>query len=126
MAKGKKAEIGRTQRGLLIGIIGDVDTVTGFLLTGIGQRSKAGNSWFVVQKDSTRVESIEEAFSNMIQRSDIGMIMINQFIANDIRHLINRHSSPIPTILEIPSKDHPYDVNKDKVMVRVKQLLGKD
>jgi V-type H+-transporting ATPase subunit F len=40
--------------------------------------------------------------------------------------LINRHEKAIPTIVEIPSKDNPYDPSKDKVMARVTQLLGKD
>lgn len=29
-------------------------------------------------------------------------------IANDIRHLLKSYTQTIPTILEIPSKDHPY------------------
>lgn len=29
-------------------------------------------------------------------------------IANDIRHVIKNYTKTIPTVLEIPSKDHPY------------------
>jgi V-type H+-transporting ATPase subunit F len=40
--------------------------------------------------------------------------------------VINRYNKTMPTIVEIPSKDNPYDPDKDRVMNRVKQLLGKD
>ena len=36
----------------LISIIGDEDTVTGFLLTGIGERNNKGESNFLVVDDS--------------------------------------------------------------------------
>ena len=31
---------------------------------------------------------------------------------------------PIPAVLEIPSKDSPYDPNQDSLLQRVKHLLG--
>eukprot|EP00475_Leptophrys_vorax_P031676 TRINITY_DN4807_c0_g2_i2.p1 TRINITY_DN4807_c0_g2~~TRINITY_DN4807_c0_g2_i2.p1 ORF type:complete len:128 (-),score=42.75 TRINITY_DN4807_c0_g2_i2:63-446(-) len=127
MAGATQAAPAELQKGLLIAIIGDADTVTGFLLAGIGQRgAKGNNNFFVVDGETTRIEMVEEAFNRFTSREDIGIIMINQSIANEIRHLINRHSKAIPTIVEIPSKDNPYDPTKDKVMGRVRQLLGKD
>ena len=33
---------------------------------------------------------------------------------------------PVPAILEIPSKEHPYDPNQDSVLQRVKNVLGGD
>ncbi len=40
--------------GLLVGVIGDEATVTGFLLTGIGERNKKGEANFlIVTKDTT-------------------------------------------------------------------------
>lgn len=30
-------------------------------------------------------------------------------IANDIRHILRDYNKIIPTVLEIPSKDQPYD-----------------
>ena len=41
-------------------------------------------------------------------------------IAEMIRHVIDRHELAIPAILEIPSKDHPYDPNKDSILRRAK------
>ena len=45
-------------------------------------------------------------------------------IANDIRHLLRDYSKTIPTILEIPSKDQPYDPDQDYIMQRVNMMLG--
>jgi len=41
-----------------------------------------------------------------------------------ISHTIDGHTSPIPAILEIPSKDHPYDLNKDSILRRAKGLFS--
>lgn len=37
-----------------------------------------------------------------------------------IRHVIDAHTSPTPAVLEIPSKDHPYDASKDSILRRAK------
>lgn len=73
------------------------------------------------------MEDIENAFKRFTQeRNDIGIVMISQTCANEIRPLIQQLTKPIPTVLEIPSKDTPYESSKDGIMLRVKQLLGKD
>ena len=41
-----------------------------------------------------------------------------------IRTTIDGHTIPIPAILEIPSKDHPYDPNKDSILRRAKGLFN--
>lgn len=41
-------------------------------------------------------------------------------IAEMIRHVIDRYDKPIPAVLEIPSKDHPYDPSKDSILRRAK------
>jgi len=41
-------------------------------------------------------------------------------IAEMIRHVIDRYEEPIPAVLEIPSKDHPYDPTKDSILRRAK------
>ena len=49
----KKGAIG-TKQSLLVGIIGDEATVTGFLLTGAGERNKKGQCNFLqVDKETT-------------------------------------------------------------------------
>ena len=37
-------------------------------------------------------------------------MLINQHVANTIRHLLSNYSKTIPTVLEMPSKDAPYDL----------------
>jgi len=121
----------RGNKPKLLGIIGDEDTVTGFLLTGVGQSSAAGKNYFVVKKD-TKASVIGEAFKDLTSKNEIAIIMINQHIANDIRHLVNNYSKVDnktkvgrkKIILEIPSKDHPYVPAKDPIMKRVMLKLG--
>merc|ERR1719231_1366015 len=90
----------------LIAVIGDEDTVTGFLLAGTGQRDAKGCNYLVVASKTKRSQ-IEQAFNTMTSRADIGIILINQNVANEIRHLLNVYEKITPTILEIPSKEHP-------------------
>lgn len=45
-------------------------------------------------------------------------------VANMIRFLVDSYNKPIPAILEIPSKDHPYDPSHDSVLSRVKYLFS--
>mmetsp|Transcript_15801 Transcript_15801/g.15169 ORF Transcript_15801/g.15169 Transcript_15801/m.15169 type:complete len:117 (-) Transcript_15801:330-680(-) len=111
------------ESGKLIGIIGDEDTVTGFILAGIGHRNVEGQNFMIVKPDTDILE-VEEVFKTLTNRTDIGILLINQSIANDIRALIRENKKAIPTILEIPSKDQPYDPEQDSVMQRVNMMLG--
>ena len=57
-------------------------------------------------KADTEVSVIEETFTTLTQRDDIGILLINQHVAEMIRPLLNEYTQAIPTILEIPSKEH--------------------
>ena len=103
--------------GKLVAVIGDEDTVTGFLLAGVGHRNAEGANFLIVKQD-TELQQIEEAFQKLTDRNDIGIILINQHIANNIRHVLKDYNATIPTVLEIPSKEHPYDPEQDYIMVR--------
>lgn len=72
----------------------------------------------------TTQQAIEQAFKDFTAREDVAVILINQTIASTIRHLIERHTKPIPAILEIPSKDAPYDPSQDSILARVKFMFG--
>lgn len=41
-----------------------------------------------------------------------------------IRDSVDRYQEAFPAVLEIPSKDHPYDPEKDSVLRRVRKLYG--
>lgn len=116
---------GRQQAGL-IAVIGDEDTVTGFLLAGVGHRDKKGSNFFVVDPQKTKIDDIEKAFRTFTSRQDISIVLVNQMVADEIRYLIDEYEEIIPTVLEIPSKDAQYDESKDKIIQRVQKLLGRD
>ena len=67
---------------------------------------------------------IERTFKELTERQDIGILLINQHVANEIRSTLRDYSKLVPTVLEIPSKDYPYDPEKDYIMQRVNMLLG--
>ncbi|KAL3835842.1 hypothetical protein ACJMK2_021304 [Sinanodonta woodiana] len=112
------------QKGRLIAVIGDEDTCTGFLLGGIGEINKKRESNFLVVDKNTSVPDIEEAFRSFLKRDDIAIILIVQNVAEMIRHVIDSHVQPIPAVLEIPSKECPYDASKDSILRRAKGMFA--
>ncbi|KAL6860263.1 H(+)-transporting V1 sector ATPase subunit F [Amphichorda felina] len=80
---------------------------------------------FLVVDSKTETSAIESAFERFTeQRKDIGIVLINQHVAERIRHRIDTYTAAFPAVLEIPSKDHPYDPEKDSVLRRVRRLFG--
>src|ERR1700722_14036020 len=113
------------KQGGLVSIIGDEDTVTGFLLAGIGHRDDKNRvNFLVVDPERTKHEEIVSAFKTFSNRDDVSVILITQTIAQDIRYVLNTYDKVIPTVLEIPSKDKPYREDQDPIMQRVLKLLG--
>ena len=107
----------KVKHTLLIAAIGDESTVTGLLLTGMGERNLKGQAnFFIVEKD-TSDQDIEETVRGWMDRNDIGIILISQNVAERVRQLIVEHDKIIPTILEIPSKGTPYEADKDTIVV---------
>ncbi|CAG8719384.1 2775_t:CDS:2, partial [Acaulospora morrowiae] len=98
-----------------IAVIGDEDSVTGLLLAGIGHVDGTQKNFLVVDS-KTPLSKIEETFIDFTKRKDIAIILINQ-------HAMDEYDQAFPTILEIPSKDHPYDPEKDSVLKRVQRLF---
>ncbi|CCF33481.1 V-type proton ATPase subunit F [Colletotrichum higginsianum] len=109
-----------------LAVIGDEDSVTGLLLAGIGHVSTGADQEknFLVVDNKTETSAIESAFESFTTRKDIGIVLINQHIADRIRHRVDTYTAAFPTVLEIPSKDHPYDPEKDSVLRRVRRLFG--
>ncbi|KAK5998315.1 V-type proton ATPase subunit F [Cladobotryum mycophilum] len=109
-----------------LAVIGDEDSVTGLLLAGIGHVSAGADAQknFLVVDNKTDTAAIESAFETFTERKDIGIVLINQHIADKIRHRVDTYTAAFPTVLEIPSKDHPYDPDKDSVLRRVRRLFG--
>ncbi|XP_064644291.1 V-type proton ATPase subunit F-like [Lineus longissimus] len=115
-----------SQKGRLIAVIGDEDTCTGFLLGGIGEMNKSRQPNFLVVDKNTSVAEIEETFKSFVARDDVAIILINQNVAEMIRYVLDAHNVATPAVLEIPSKDHPYDASKDSILRRAKGMFSVD
>ncbi|KAH9947702.1 vacuolar ATP synthase [Amylocystis lapponica] len=100
------------------------DTITGMLLAGIGNVGQDKKSNFMIVDSKTEVSAIENTFEEFTQRQDIAILLINQHVANMIRPVVDKYEQAFPALLEIPSKDHPYDPSKDSVLKRVQKLFG--
>jgi len=111
-------------KGKLIAVIGDEDTCVGFLLGGIGEINKNRQPNFFVVDKNTSISELEEMFKKFIRRDDIDIILINQNVAEMIRYVIDTHTTPVPAVLEIPSKDHPYDPSKDSILRRARGMFN--
>ncbi|CAG8509174.1 5263_t:CDS:2 [Paraglomus brasilianum] len=107
-----------------VAVIGDEDSVTGLLLAGVGHINTQQKPNFLVVDAKTPLSKIEETFMEFTKRKDIAIVLINQHIADLIRPLVDDHDQAFPTVLEIPSKDHPYDSEKDSVLKRIQRLFG--
>ncbi|EDR16055.1 uncharacterized protein LACBIDRAFT_181240 [Laccaria bicolor S238N-H82] len=108
----------------LIAVIGDEDSITGLLLAGIGHINEHQKKNFLVVDAKTQVATIEAAFQEFTERKDIAILLINQHIAEKIRPTVDKYQQAFPALLEIPSKDHPYDPSKDSILKRVQKLFG--
>ena len=53
-----------------------------------------------------------------------GLIYYCPQVAERIRHRVDTYTAAFPAVLEIPSKEHPYDPEKDSVLRRVRRLFG--
>ncbi|GAB7340042.1 hypothetical protein MBLNU457_6541t2 [Dothideomycetes sp. NU457] len=120
-----------------LAVIGDEDTVTGVLLAGVGRLVSVltlvqhvteppdSQKNYLVVDHKTETSTIEGAFTRFTsERKDIAIVLINQHIADKIRSKVDAYNEAFPSLLEIPSKDHPYDPEKDSVMKRVRKLFG--
>ncbi|TXG72361.1 hypothetical protein EZV62_000940 [Acer yangbiense] len=122
---GERAQI-RTNNSALIAMIADEDTITGFLLAGVGNVDLRRKTNYLIVDSKTTVKQIEDAFKEFTTKDDIGIVLISQYVANMIRFVVDSYNKPIPAILEIPSKDHPYDPAHDSVLSRVKHLFSSE
>ena len=55
------------------------DTVTGFLLAGVGHRTASSTNFLVVKPD-TATAVVEASFTDLTNREDIGIVLINQHV----------------------------------------------
>ena len=108
---------------LLVAAIGDRTTITGLLLTGMGERNNKNQANFMIVDKDTQDSNIDEFLRELLHRSDIGIVLISQNVAERVRNTIVEHEKVLPTVLEIPSKDTPYDAEKDTIVRRAAAIL---
>ncbi|KAI9636690.1 ATPase, V1 complex, subunit F [Dioszegia hungarica] len=108
----------------LLAVIGDEDSITGLLLAGIGHVDQHQKKNFLIVDSKTQTSVIESAFQEFTERKDIAILLINQHVADKIRPSVDKYQAAFPALLEIPSKEHPYDPSKDSVLKRVQKLRG--
>jgi ATP synthase F subunit len=108
---------------LLVAAIGDSATITGLLLTGMGERTERGVQNFLIIERNTTDEMIDAALRGFLARNDVGIVLISQGAAERVRNVILEHEAIIPTILEIPGDDMPYEAVKDPIVVRAARIL---
>eukprot|EP00696_Hemimastix_kukwesjijk_P014055 gnl/Hemi2/27967_TR9234_c0_g1_i2.p2 gnl/Hemi2/27967_TR9234_c0_g1~~gnl/Hemi2/27967_TR9234_c0_g1_i2.p2 ORF type:complete len:127 (-),score=58.01 gnl/Hemi2/27967_TR9234_c0_g1_i2:94-474(-) len=119
-----KKRLATLSSGGLVAIIGDEDTCTGFLLAGIGHTDVDRQKNFMIVDAHTNPASVAEAFVRFTSREDVGILLINQQVADLIRGQLDKFTNPLPAILEIPSKDKPYDRTKDSIMTRITRMFA--
>lgn len=120
----KMAQAALNPDGALVAVIADEDTITGFLLAGVGNVDLRKKTNYLVVDSKTPVKTIESAFKEFTVREDIAIVLISQNVAGLIRHVIDQHQKAVPAVLEIPSKDCPYDPSADSLLCRVKHIFG--
>jgi V-type H+-transporting ATPase subunit F len=80
------------QDGALLAVIADEDTITGFLLAGVGNVDLRKRSNFLVVDSRTTAKQVEQAFREFTSREDVAIVLISQPIANMIRDVVASHS----------------------------------
>ena len=66
---------------------------------------------------------LEDALRGFLNREDIAILLIVQYVADMVRHVIESHQKLTPAILEIPSKEHAYDPSKDFILKRAQVII---
>lgn len=80
------------QDGALLAVIADEDTITGFLLAGVGNVDLRKRSNFLVVDSRTTAKQVEQAFREFTSREDVAIVLISQPIANMIRDVVAAHA----------------------------------
>ncbi|VFQ82600.1 unnamed protein product [Cuscuta campestris] len=77
----------RPNNSALIAMIADEDTITGFLLAGVGNVDLRRKTNYLIVDSKTTAKQIEDAFKEFTTREDIAIVLISQYVANMIRFL---------------------------------------
>jgi ATP synthase F subunit len=89
-----------------IAVIGDEETVTGFLLAGVGGVDAKKESTYLIVDAKTKHSDIETAFQKFSTSSDIGILLISQPVRRVVETFarFSSHSSPSLSRRRLPSR----------------------
>ncbi|KAH0734266.1 hypothetical protein KY285_009973 [Solanum tuberosum] len=79
------------------------------------------------EEESLSNMTLSSAYKNQCFDVSSGKLtapLLPLLVANMIRFLVDSYNKQIPAILEIPSKDHPYDPAHDSILSPVKYLFS--
>ena len=80
----------------------------------------------IVNKETTD-DALEATFKAWTNKEEVGIILIGQSYAERIRNMIVEHLANeekiLPSVLEIPTKECPYDPCKDGMLVKAASKL---
>eukprot|EP00656_Telonema_subtile_P012913 TRINITY_DN16537_c0_g1_i1.p1 TRINITY_DN16537_c0_g1~~TRINITY_DN16537_c0_g1_i1.p1 ORF type:complete len:145 (+),score=50.07 TRINITY_DN16537_c0_g1_i1:2-436(+) len=109
----------------LVCMIADEDTLSGFLLAGVGSASGQEKSFMICDAE-TEVYEIEVQFVEFTERDDVAVVMLNQWVAHKIASTLQQYSKPVPAIVVIPAKESRGDVGSagDPLLARIQGLLA--
>jgi V-type H+-transporting ATPase subunit F len=111
----------------LIAVMADADMVTGMLLAGIGSSDPLHGPNYHISDQRTPVAALEDAFARLTTgRVDIAILLITQPVADRIRHLVDGYEQVLPSLLEIPGKETPFDFERDSLMRRINRLCASE
>ena len=97
-----------------IAVMGDPDTVTGFMLGGI--------------KEGYPVRNMEEADQTLekLIKTDISIIIITEKIGDELRTNIDKLTKErtLPMIIEIPDKNGSIEIESEPLNKLIKRVIG--
>ncbi|XP_045145712.1 V-type proton ATPase subunit F-like [Echinops telfairi] len=109
-------------RRKLISVVRDKDTMTGFLLGGIGELNKNHHPNSLVMEKDTTINEIEDTFRQFLNCDNIILILIDQYIGETVQHTPDAHQHSLLAVLETRSGEHPYDAAKDSILRRARGM----
>jgi V/A-type H+-transporting ATPase subunit F len=97
-----------------IAVMGDPDTVTGFMLGGIKEGYPVKN-----------IEDAEETLGKLI-KTDISLIIITEKIGDQLRTTIDKLTKEkiLPMIIEIPDKNGSIERESEPLNKLIKRVIG--
>lgn len=97
-------------------VVGDTDTAVGLKLAGVS------DAYIVNDK-----QEAESTIKKLSQTEDIGLIIITEKIANQVRDVIRRIlEQDLPILVEIPDKYGPVSGETDIIRDLIRKAVGID